>query len=54
MLEASATLATMAAHTRSSRLETLVTSVAYRHPGVLLKTVTTIGALSGGRMIFGV
>jgi F420-dependent oxidoreductase-like protein len=54
MLEAYATLATMAAHTRTIRLGTLVTSVAYRHPGVLLKTVTTLDVLSGGRMIFGV
>jgi F420-dependent oxidoreductase-like protein len=54
MLEAYATLATMAAHTRTIRLGTLVTSVAYRHPGVLLKAVTTLDVLSGGRMIFGV
>jgi F420-dependent oxidoreductase-like protein len=54
MLEAYATLATMAAHTRSIRLGTLVTSVAYRHPGVLIKTVTTLDVLTGGRIIFGV
>jgi F420-dependent oxidoreductase-like protein len=54
MLEAYTTLATMAAHTRRIRLGTLVTSVAYRYPGVLLKTVTTLDVLSGGRLIFGV
>jgi F420-dependent oxidoreductase-like protein len=54
MLEAYTTLATMAAHTRRIRLGTLVSSVAYRHPGVLIKTVTTLDVLSGGRMIFGV
>jgi alkanesulfonate monooxygenase SsuD/methylene tetrahydromethanopterin reductase-like flavin-dependent oxidoreductase (luciferase family) len=31
-----------------------VTSVAYRHPGVLLKTVTTLDVLSGGRMYLGI
>ena len=40
--------------TRNIRLGTLVTSVAYRHPGVLLKTVTTLDVLSGGRMYLGV
>jgi F420-dependent oxidoreductase-like protein len=54
MLEAHTALATMAAHSHRIRLGTLVTSVAYRHPGVLLKTVTTLDVLSGGRMIFGV
>jgi alkanesulfonate monooxygenase SsuD/methylene tetrahydromethanopterin reductase-like flavin-dependent oxidoreductase (luciferase family) len=32
----------------------MVTSVAYRHPGVLIKTVTAVDVLSGGRVIFGV
>ena len=54
MLEAYATLAFMAAQTKTVRLGTLVTSVAYRHPGVLLKTVTSLDVLSGGRMILGV
>ncbi|MGY2062038.1 LLM class flavin-dependent oxidoreductase, partial [Nocardia gipuzkoensis] len=36
------------------RLGTLVTSIAYRHPGVLLKQVTALDVFSGGRMYFGV
>jgi F420-dependent oxidoreductase-like protein len=54
MLEAYATLAFMAGQTRRIRLGTMVTSVAYRHPGVLVKQVTSLDVLSGGRMIFGV
>lgn len=54
MLEAYATLAVMAGQTSRIRLGTIVTSVAYRHPGVLVKTVTSLDVLSGGRMIFGV
>jgi F420-dependent oxidoreductase-like protein len=54
MLEAYATLAFMAGQTRQIRLGTMVTSVAYRHPGVLLKAVTSLDVLSGGRMILGV
>ena len=54
MPEAYATLGVLAGQTRSIRLGTLVTSVAYRHPGVLLKTVTTLDVLSGGRMYLGV
>jgi alkanesulfonate monooxygenase SsuD/methylene tetrahydromethanopterin reductase-like flavin-dependent oxidoreductase (luciferase family) len=54
MPEAYATLGVLAGQTRNIRLGTLVTSVAYRHPGVLLKTVTTLDVLSGGRMYLGV
>ena len=54
LLEAYAVLAFLAAETRQIRLGTMVTSVAYRHPGVLIKAVTSIDVLSGGRMIFGV
>ncbi|MFF0494098.1 LLM class F420-dependent oxidoreductase [Nocardia sp. NPDC004068] len=52
--EAYATLGFLAAHTRRVRLGTLVTSVAYRHPGVLLKQVTSLDVFSGGRMYFGI
>ena len=54
MPEAYATLGVLAGLTRNIRLGTLVTSVAYRHPGVLVKAVTTLDVLSGGRMYFGV
>lgn len=54
MLEAYATLAFIAGHTRSIQLGTCVTSVAYRHPAVLIKAVTSLDVLSGGRMVLGV
>lgn len=54
LVEAYALLAFLAAETKRIRLGTMVTSVAYRHPGVLIKAVTSIDVLSGGRVIFGV
>jgi F420-dependent oxidoreductase-like protein len=54
MPEAYATLAYLGGVTRRIRLGTLVTSVAYRHPGVLIKAVTSLDVLTGGRVIFGV
>ena len=54
LLEAYAVLAFLAAQTSRIPLGTMVTSVAYRHPGVLIKAVTSIDVLSGGRVIFGV
>jgi F420-dependent oxidoreductase-like protein len=54
MPEAYATLAFLGGLTRRIRLGTLVTSVAYRHPGVLVKAVTTLDVLTAGRVIFGV
>lgn len=54
LLEAYAVLAFLAAETGRIRLGTMVTCVAYRHPGVLIKAVTSIDVLSGGRVIFGV
>jgi F420-dependent oxidoreductase-like protein len=54
LAEAYAVLAFLAAQTARIRLGTLVTCVAYRHPGVLVKAVTSIDVLSGGRVIFGV
>jgi F420-dependent oxidoreductase-like protein len=54
LLEAYAVLAFLAAATQRIRLGTMVTCVAYRHPGVLIKAVTSVDVLSGGRMIFGV
>jgi F420-dependent oxidoreductase-like protein len=54
MAEAYALLGVLAGQTERIRLGTLVTSVAYRHPGVLVKAVTTLDVMSGGRMNFGV
>jgi len=54
MPEAYATLAFLGGLTQRIRLGTLVTSVAYRHPGVLVKAVTSLDVLTGGRAIFGV
>jgi F420-dependent oxidoreductase-like protein len=53
MLEAYTTLAHAAAVTENIELGTLVTGVTYRHPGILLKTVTTLDVLSGGRAWLG-
>jgi F420-dependent oxidoreductase-like protein len=54
MLEGYTALGFMAAVTKKVQLGTLVTGVVYRHPGILVKTVTTLDALSGGRAWFGV
>jgi F420-dependent oxidoreductase-like protein len=54
MIEAFTALTFVASHTRRARLGTLVASVPYRHPGVLVKTATTVDVLSGGRLTFGV
>jgi F420-dependent oxidoreductase-like protein len=53
MLEAYTTLGFLAAVTRRIRLGTLVTGVVYRHPGMLVKTATTLDVLSGGRAYLG-
>ena len=53
-LEAYATLAFLAAHTRSVRLMTAVTGAHFRHPALLAKTVTTVDLLSGGRAWLGI
>ncbi len=52
--EAYATLAYAAGLTTRIKLGTLVTSITFRYPGVLVKTVTTVDVLSGGRTYFGV
>jgi F420-dependent oxidoreductase-like protein len=54
MLEAYTTLGFLAAHTRRARLGTLVTGVHFRHPGVLVKQVSTLDVLSGGRAWLGI
>jgi F420-dependent oxidoreductase-like protein len=53
MLEGYSALAFMAALTGRVRLGTLVTGVVYRHPGLLVKTVSTLDVLSGGRAMLG-
>src|SRR6266487_6777874 len=54
MLEGYSALAFAAARTNRIKLGTLVTGVTYRHPGLLLKTVTTLDVLSGGRAWLGI
>lgn len=54
MLEGYSALAFVAAHTSTIELGTLVTGVTYRHPGLLMKTATTLDVLSGGRAWLGI
>ncbi|HEU5347974.1 MAG TPA: LLM class F420-dependent oxidoreductase [Ktedonobacterales bacterium] len=54
MLEGWSALAFAAGKTERIRLGTMVTGVTYRHPGILVKTATTLDVLSGGRAYFGV
>jgi len=54
MLEAYSTLNFLAAVTSRIRLGTLVTGAIYRYPGILIKTMTTLDVLCGGRAYFGV
>jgi F420-dependent oxidoreductase-like protein len=53
MLEAYTTLAYLAALTERIRLGAMVTGVVYRHPGLLVKAVTNLDVLSGGRAYLG-
>lgn len=54
MLEGYGALTYLAAVTKRVRLGTLVTGVNYRNPGFLIKQVTNLDVLSGGRAYFGV
>ncbi len=54
MLESYSALSYLTGFTKKARLGTLVTGVVYRHPGILIKTVTTLDVLSGGRAYFGI
>jgi F420-dependent oxidoreductase-like protein len=54
MLEGWSALAFAAARTTRIRLGTMVTGVTYRHPGILVKTATTLDVLSGGRAYLGI
>src|SRR5512142_2830222 len=53
MLESYSTLSYFAGLTERVKLGALVTGVVYRFPGILVKTVTTLDVLSGGRAYFG-
>lgn len=54
MIEAYSTLNFLAAHTSRVKLGALVTGLMLRHPGVLIKQVTTLDVLSGGRAMLGI
>jgi F420-dependent oxidoreductase-like protein len=54
MLEGYTALGFAAGRTSRIKLGTMVTGNTYRNPGVLVKTVTTLDVLSGGRAYFGV
>jgi F420-dependent oxidoreductase-like protein len=54
MLEAYTTLGYLAGQTRRIRLGAMVTGVTFRPPAVLIKAVTTLDVLSGGRAWLGV
>lgn len=54
MHEAYTTLGYLAGVTERITLGALVTGITYRHPGLLIKEVSTLDVLSGGRAWFGV
>lgn len=54
MLEACTTLGFMAAATERVRLGTMVAAVSFRAPALLVKAVTTLDVLSGGRAWLGI
>ena len=54
MLEGYTALAHVAAVTERIALGTMVSGVTYRHPGLLVKTVTTLDVLSAGRAWLGI
>lgn len=54
MLEAYSTLGYLAGKTKAARLGAMVTGVIYRDPGLLIKAVTSLDILSGGRANLGI
>jgi F420-dependent oxidoreductase-like protein len=54
MLESWSALAFAAGRTNRIKLGTMVTGITYRHPGILVKTATTLDVLSHGRAYFGI
>ncbi len=53
-LDAWATLAALAMHTKRVRLGTLVSPVTFRHPSELAKVAATVDHVSGGRVELGI
>jgi F420-dependent oxidoreductase-like protein len=54
MLESWTTLGYLAARTSRIRLGTLVSAATFRPPALLVKAVTTLDVISGGRALFGI
>lgn len=54
MLECYSALSYMAGVTSRIQLGAMVTAAIYRHPGLLIKTVSTLDVLSGGRAYLGI
>ncbi|HWP92570.1 MAG TPA: LLM class F420-dependent oxidoreductase [Thermodesulfobacteriota bacterium] len=54
MLEGYTTLSYLTPFTNRARLGTMVTGVIYRHPGHLIKIVSNLDVLSGGRAYLGI
>ncbi len=54
MLEGWSALAFAAGRTSHIKLGTMVTGITYRHPGILIKTATTLDVLSHGRAYLGI
>src|SRR5436853_4867911 len=54
MLEGYSALSFIAGQTSKIKLGTMVTGVTYRYPGILVKTVTALDVLSGGRAYLGI
>lgn len=54
MLDSYTALSYIAAVTSQARLGAMVTAVTYRHPGHLIKVVSTLDVLSGGRANLGI
>jgi F420-dependent oxidoreductase-like protein len=54
MLEGYSALSFIAGQTSKMKLGTMVTGVTYRHPGILVKTVSTLDVLSRGRAYLGI
>ncbi|MFW9916035.1 MAG: LLM class flavin-dependent oxidoreductase [Candidatus Thorarchaeota archaeon] len=54
MLEGYCTISYLAAVTQRIKIGLMVTNNLFRYPGILIKTITTLDVLSGGRAYFGI